>query len=83
MGKDRSGAGGKDLVIKVPVGTQILDEDKETVLADLTQPGQRVVLAQGRRRRPRQRAVQDPRPTARRAAPTRAGRARSAGSGCG
>ena len=47
MGKDRSGAAGKTLVIKVPVGTQILAEDKETVLADLTAPGQRAVLAKG------------------------------------
>src|SRR6478609_2696286 len=35
MGKDRTGAQGKELVIKVPVGTQILDEDREEVLADL------------------------------------------------
>jgi GTPase len=48
MGKSRHGAGGKDLVIKVPVGTQILsDEDRETVLADLTEAGQRVVLLEG------------------------------------
>ncbi len=47
MGKDRSGAAGKTLVIKVPVGTQILAEDKETVLADLTKPGEHAVLAKG------------------------------------
>jgi len=48
MGKNRTGAGGDDLVIKVPVGTQILsDEDRETVLADLTEAGQRVVLLEG------------------------------------
>lgn len=47
MGKDRTGAGGKDVVIRVPVGTQILDEDKETVLVDVTAVGQRVVLARG------------------------------------
>src|SRR5262245_36527242 len=47
MGKDRSGAGGKDLIIKLPVGTQVLDEDKETVVADFTRPGQRILLAQG------------------------------------
>src|SRR6478752_4794876 len=44
MGKNRTGAGAPDLVIKVPVGTQVLDEDRETVLADLTHIGQRVVL---------------------------------------
>ena len=48
MGKDRTGAGGADLVVKVPVGTQIIsDEDRETVLADLTEAGQRVVLLEG------------------------------------
>ena len=48
MGKDRTGAGGKDLVIKVPVGTQIIsDDDRETVLADLTEAGQRIVLLEG------------------------------------
>jgi GTP-binding protein len=47
MGKDRSGASGKDLIVKLPVGTQVLDEDKETVVADLTRPGQRVLLAKG------------------------------------
>src|SRR4029077_38095 len=47
MGKDRSGPAGKTLVLKVPVGTQILDDDRETLLYDLTEPGQRVVLAKG------------------------------------
>ena len=48
MGKNRTGAGGQDLVIKVPVGTQLIsDEDRETVLADLTDAGQRVVLLEG------------------------------------
>jgi GTP-binding protein len=47
MGKDRTGADGNTLVIKLPVGTQVLADDKETVLADLTQPGQRIVLAKG------------------------------------
>jgi len=47
MGQNRTGAGAPDLVIKVPVGTQVLDEDRETVLADLTEVGQRVVLLEG------------------------------------
>ena len=47
MGKNRTGAGGEDVVLEVPVGTQILDEDKEDVLADLTEVGQRVLLARG------------------------------------
>ena len=46
-GRDRTGAKGKDAVIKAPVGTQILDEDKETLIADLTRPGQRLVLLGG------------------------------------
>src|SRR3954447_8419724 len=47
MGKDRHGANAEDIVLKVPIGTQIFDDDKETLLADLTEPGQRVVLLQG------------------------------------
>jgi len=47
MGRNRSGAAGRSVVLKVPVGTEILDEDGTTVLADLTRVGQRVVLARG------------------------------------
>jgi GTP-binding protein len=47
MGKNRAGAKGEDCVIKVPPGTQILAEDQETLLADLTHPGQRALLARG------------------------------------
>src|SRR5919109_831732 len=47
MGKDRHGANGADIVLKVPVGTQIYEEDGETLLADLDQAGERVVLAKG------------------------------------
>ncbi len=47
MGKNRTGAGGPDLVIKVPIGTQVLDEEREEVLADLTEVGQRVTLIEG------------------------------------
>jgi len=46
-GANRTGASGRDLVLTVPVGTQVLDDDKETVLADLTRPEQRVVLLRG------------------------------------
>jgi GTP-binding protein len=46
-GKNRTGAGGNDLVIKVPVGTQVLDDDRETVLADLIEAGQRITLLRG------------------------------------
>jgi GTP-binding protein len=47
-GSNRTGAGGGDLIIKVPVGTQILaDDDDRTLLADLTEEGQRVTLLEG------------------------------------
>ncbi len=49
MGRERTGASGKPLIIKVPVGTQVLAEDKELELADLTEEGQRVVIAKGGR----------------------------------
>jgi GTPase len=47
MGKDRHGKNGADGVLKVPVGTQIYEEDGETLIADLTEPGQRLVLLRG------------------------------------
>jgi len=47
MGKDRAGANGKDIVMRVPAGTQIYEEDGETLLADLTEVGQSVVIAKG------------------------------------
>lgn len=47
QGGQRTGASGEDIVLRVPVGTEILDEDGETVIADLTEVGQRVVLAEG------------------------------------
>jgi GTP-binding protein len=47
MGQQRSGRSGKDLIIKLPRGTQILEDDQETLVADLTEVGQRVVLAEG------------------------------------
>src|SRR6478609_9722076 len=47
MGANRSGASASDVILKVPVGTQVFDEDNETLLADLTEVGQRTVLAKG------------------------------------
>jgi GTP-binding protein len=47
MGNQKTGRSGEDIVLKVPLGTEILDEDEETVIADLTEPGQRVCLAEG------------------------------------
>ncbi|MEH3157767.1 MAG: GTPase ObgE [Sphingomonas taxi] len=46
-GSNRTGGGGEDLVIQVPVGTQILSEDKEEVLLDFTRVGQREVFLRG------------------------------------
>src|SRR3974390_3458880 len=47
MGKNRTGASGADVVLKVPKGTQVFDEDNETLLADLAAIGDRMVLAKG------------------------------------
>src|SRR3954454_13342083 len=43
-GSDRTGAGAADVLIKVPVGTQIVADDRETLLADLDAPGKRILL---------------------------------------
>jgi GTP-binding protein len=47
MGSSRHGADGQTLTLKVPTGTQVLDEDKETLIADLSKPGTRFLLARG------------------------------------
>ncbi len=47
MGRNRTGADGADVVIRVPVGTEILDEDGETLLLDLTEVGQRILFLKG------------------------------------
>jgi len=47
MGRNRTGAGGEDVVLRVPVGTVVLEEDNETVIADLAEAGDRVCLAKG------------------------------------
>ena len=47
MGSQMTGASGDDVILRVPVGTEILDEDQETLIADLTEDGQRVLLAKG------------------------------------
>ena len=59
MGKDRAGANGDDVVLRVPVGTQVFEDDNETLIADLTEVGQRVMLLVGRQWRLRQRPLQD------------------------
>ncbi len=47
MGAQRTGKDGDDIILRVPVGTEILDEDEETLIADITEVGQRVLLAKG------------------------------------
>ena len=47
MGAQRTGKTGDDILLRVPVGTEIIDEDEETVLADMTEVGQRFVIAKG------------------------------------
>jgi GTP-binding protein len=46
-GANKTGAAAKDVLIQVPIGTQIIDDDQETLLADLDAPGKRVVLLRG------------------------------------
>ncbi|MBL8883715.1 MAG: GTPase ObgE [Hyphomicrobium sp.] len=47
MGQNRSGANGDDIIVKVPPGTQVFAEDNETLIADLTKPGERFMIAKG------------------------------------
>jgi GTP-binding protein len=47
MGRNRTGAGGADAILRVPVGTQVFEEDQETLIADLDKPGMRFRLAAG------------------------------------
>ena len=83
MGSQRTGAGGDDIVLRVPVGTEILDEDGETVLDDMTRmsasgsASRRAAMAAGAT------SASSPPPTRRRAAPIPASRGWSARSGCG
>lgn len=47
MGKNCTGAGGKDMTLTVPAGTQIFDEEQEFLIADLMKPGDKIMLARG------------------------------------
>ena len=47
MGRNRTGANAEDVVLKVPVGTEIMEEDQETMIADLDEVGKRILLAEG------------------------------------
>ena len=50
MGKKKTGRSGKDLILKVPVGTQVFEEDNNTLIEDLKSPGQKIVIAKGGRK---------------------------------
>ena len=82
MGQQRTGADGADIVLRVPVGTEILDEDGETLIADMTEVGQRsrwpaAATAAGAT------CISRHPPTRRPAGPTRGRRRWNARSGCG
>ena len=47
MGKQRSGKDGDDVILKLPIGTEILEDDQKTLIADLTELGQEVIIAKG------------------------------------
>ncbi|MAT35591.1 MAG: GTPase ObgE [Ponticaulis sp.] len=47
MGKNRTGADAEEIILEVPVGTQVLEDDKETLIADLDEVGKRIMLAEG------------------------------------
>src|SRR5215813_608042 len=47
MGQNRTGAHSPDIIVQVPIGTQIFEDDNETLVADLTEPGQTILLAKG------------------------------------
>jgi len=47
MGKNRTGSKGKSVTVKIPIGTQVLEEDRKTLVADITEAGQQVVIARG------------------------------------
>ncbi len=46
-GKKKTGKSGKDLILQVPIGTQILEEDNNTLIEDITSPKQKVIIANG------------------------------------
>ena len=46
-GNKKTGKSGKDLILKVPVGTQIFEEDNNTLIEDLTKSGQKIIIAKG------------------------------------
>ena len=83
MGKSRAGANAQDIVLKVPAGTQIYEEDNETLIADLVQAGRAGPAGPGRQRRLRQRALQVVDQPGAAPGQSRRSPARSAGCGCG
>ena len=80
MGRDRAGANSPDITLKVPAGTQVFEEDNETLVGDLAKIGDRLRLAAAAMAASVMR-ISSLRPTGRRAGPIRARWARSAGCG--
>ena len=83
MGKNRAGAKGADAVLRVPEGTQILEEDGETLIADLTDSRPDVAARARRQRRVRQRLFQDLDQPGAAPRQSRVNRESSGRSGCG
>ena len=76
MGKNRTGAKGADVVLKVPVGTQVFEEDNETLIADLDQARPARACCSAAAMAASATRISRPRPTRRRAAPIPASPAR-------
>jgi len=81
-GRDQTGGGAPDLIVKVPVGTQVLSEDKEEILADFTEVGQQIVFWKAAWAGAAMPAIKA-RPIAPRASINRVNPVRKCGFGCG
>lgn len=81
MGRNMTGGKGDDVVLRVPVGTQIFEEDNETLICDITEVGQRYRLAKGAMAALAT-CISPPPPIVRRAVPIRGRKVLSAPSGC-
>ena len=81
-GRGKTGPSGDSVLLRLPAGTEILEDDRETPIADLTAVGQQVVLA-GAATAASATCATRVRPTGRRASPCRAGRGWRNRSGCG
>jgi GTPase involved in cell partitioning and DNA repair len=83
MGRNRHGGKGDDVILKVPVGTQVFEEDNETLICRFDRGRASASAAAGAAMAASATPISRPRPTRRRAAPIPARKARKSGSGCG